>query len=295
MTLIGILGSSASGKSALALEIAECINAEIFSLDSLGIYRQINIASAKPKQHELARIKHYGINELDITEHNNAIIFKTLLENAIQKTSKKTLLITGGSSFYLKSIIEGLSPMPQINDEQKQKLQDFIKTQKDPHQFLSEIDPLYSLAIKPNDSYRIHKALEIFFSTQTPPSLYFKNNPKIPFSYPIKLYSIAIPKEALRENIKIRSAKMIQEGIIEEIACLIQKYPRDSQPFKAIGPKECISYLDGNISIKALEEEICIHTNQLAKRQSTFNRTQFQNISHLSPKEIFNAICQNTR
>ncbi|PAF46438.1 tRNA (adenosine(37)-N6)-dimethylallyltransferase MiaA [Helicobacter sp. 12S02634-8] len=288
--LIAILGATASGKSALALEIAELLDAAIFSLDSLSIYRGIDIASAKPKISDRVRIKHYGIDMLDVPELSNAAVFKHLLQQAIKDTDKKTLLIVGGSSFYLKSIIEGLSVMPLLSPEEKQALQKHIQAQKAPYELLSCIDPLYASTIKPTDTYRTHKGLEIYFSTNTPPSLYFKQHPKIPFEYAIELFGLKVPKEELQANIKARTQQMIKDGIIEEIAALIQKYPKDSQPFKAIGPKECIAYLERPSSIDELQTQISLHTTQLAKRQTTFNKTQFQQIHTQSKEEILSTL-----
>lgn len=289
-TLIAILGPSASGKSALALQIAKEIDAEIFSLDSLSIYKEIDIASAKPKKSDLNTIKHYGINELEITEPNNAIVFKNLLDLAIEKTKKQTLLIVGGSSFYLKAIIDGLSVMPVMSLQEREATTSQIDALPNPYEFLLKIDPLYATSVQSKDTYRISKALEIFFATHIPPSEYFATHPKIPFHTPIKLYEIAIDREVLRENISLRTHQMIEEGIIQEIEYLLKKYPKNSQPFKAIGPKECISYLQNEITYKELPILISTHTAQLAKRQSTFNRTQFFNIARLPSKEIYENI-----
>lgn len=286
INLIAILGPSGSGKSALALEIAKKIDAEIFSIDSLSIYKEIDIASAKPKKSELNAIKHYGINELEITELSNAMVFRNLLETALKTTQKQTLLIVGGSSFYLKAIIDGLSVMPSISMAQKEAIDSKIASINSPYDFLHHIDMSYAKSIKPNDTYRIHKALEIFFSTQQSPSEYFQTHPKMPFSHPIRLYEIAIEREILREKIAQRTAQMLQEGIIAEIATLVQKYPKNSQPFNAIGPKETIAHLEGVLPYEDLAPLISTHTAQLAKRQSTFNRTQFKDIFRASPKEI---------
>lgn len=289
-TLIAILGPSASGKSALALEIAKEIDAEIFSLDSLSIYKEIDIASAKPKKSDLDTIKHYGINELEITEPNNAMVFKNLLDLAIEKTKKQTLLIVGGSSFYLKAMMDGLSVMPVISEKEREAIIAQIDSLSNPYEFLSKIDPLYATSIQPKDTYRISKALEIFFATHTPLSEYFATHPKIALKSPIRLYEIATHREKLKEKISLRTHQMIEEGIIQEIEYLLKKYPKNSQPFKAIGPKECISYLQGEITYEELPILISTHTAQLAKRQSTFNRTQFCNISKLSAKEIYEDI-----
>lgn len=277
MRLIAILGGSGSGKSQLGLELAQKHNCEIFSLDSLSIYQEIDIASAKPSKEELESVVHYGVDVLSPTEHNNALVFDTLLKDAIAKTQSKgknTLLIIGGSSFYLKAIIEGLSPLPKLSNEKQKEIQEQISSLANPLDFLLSIEP--NLPFSHQDSYRIRKYLEIYFSTHLAPSLYFKQNPKIPFAYPIEKYALILDREVLRERITLRAQKMYELGILDEAQSLLQKYGSEIQPFSSIGLKECKEYFEGKISSK--EELIFListHTTQLAKRQSTFNRTQF--------------------
>lgn len=286
INLIAILGPSGSGKSDLALSLASKLDAEIFSLDSLSIYKHIDILSAKPTKTELQTIKHYGIDVLEINEHNNAIIFKNLLLEAIKTTTKKTLIIVGGSSFYLKSIIDGLSPMPNITSTIKQQ----VSTLPNPYAYLLEIDSLYAKSIKPQDTYRISKALEIYFASKLTPTQYFKENPPIKFPHPIKTFCIDISREILRERIISRTEKMLDLGGIEEIQKLLALYPKNSQPFKAIGPKECIEFLEKTIDYSTLKEQITTHTMQLAKRQQTFNKTQFDSIIFLEKNQLFDEI-----
>lgn len=288
--IIAIIGATSSGKSDLAFKLAQILDAEIFSLDSLSIYKEIDIASAKPSKNELKAIRHYGIDELEIPQTNNVVVFKNLLEFTLQTTPKKVLLIVGGSSFYLKSIIEGLSPIPMISSKKKLEIKAQILSLQNPYAYLKLIDPLYAKKIKPTDTYRLHKILEIFFATQIPPTQYFGIYPKLAFTQAIKLYALKIDREILRERIKHRTKTMIQKGIVEEIHLLLQKYPSSCQPFKAIGPKECIAYLENKINQKELEELIFTHTCQLAKRQNTFNRTQFQEVVCGDAKEIFRII-----
>lgn len=277
MRLIAILGGSGSGKSQLGLELAQKHNCEIFSLDSLSIYQEIDIASAKPTKEELESITHYGINVLSPTEHNNALVFDTLLKDAIASTQAKgkdTLLIIGGSSFYLKAIIEGLSPLPKLDEKKRQEIEEQINSLANPLEFLLSIEPI--LPFSHQDSYRIRKYLEIYFSTHLAPSLYFKQNPKIPFAYPIEKYALVLDREVLRERIALRTQKMYELGILDEAQRLLQKYGSDIQPFSSIGLKECREYFEGKIGSKeGLISLINTHTAQLAKRQSTFNRTQF--------------------
>lgn len=264
-------------------------------MDSLSIYKDINIASAKPSLKERKNIKHYALDYLNIDEKNNASLFKTLLEDAMRVSSKEILLIVGGSSFYLKSILEGLSSMPKISGEEVVKIEREISSLANPYAFLKSIDPTIAFKIHPNDTYRIHKALEIFYSTHTPPSEYFKANPKKPFEHAISLFALSIEKSALHNNIKQRTKNMLHSGLIEEIKALYTQYPKDSQPFKAIGVKESILYLEKQLTLKELEEAIVSNTIQLAKRQNTFNKTQFNNLYTGSVKEVRHAILNHSK
>ncbi|GAA8155603.1 tRNA (adenosine(37)-N6)-dimethylallyltransferase MiaA [Helicobacter pylori] len=275
--------------------MAQELDAEIFSLDSLSIYKEINIASAKPSLKERKNIKHYALDYLNIDEKNNAPLFKTLLENAIKVSQKEILLIVGGSSFYLKSILEGLSGMPKLSGEQIVKIEREIATLANPYMLLKSIDPNMAFKIHPNDTYRIHKALEIFYATHTPPSEYFKANPKKPFEHAISLFALSIEKTALHNNIKQRTKNMLDCGLIEEIKALYTQYPKDSQPFKAIGVKESILYLEKRLTLKELEETIISNTMKLAKRQNTFNKTQFNNLYMGSVEEIRHAILKHLK
>lgn len=264
-------------------------------MDSLSIYKDINIASAKPSLKERKNIKHYALDHLNIDEKNNASLFKTLLEDAMRVSSKEVLLIVGGSSFYLKSILEGLSSMPKISGEEVVKIEREINSLANPYAFLKSIDPNMAFKIHPNDTYRIRKALEIFYATRTPPSEYFKANPKKPFEHAILLFALSIEKTALANNIKQRTKNMLHSGLIEEIKALYIKYPKDSQPFKAIGVKESILFLEKQLTLKELEEAIVSNTIQLAKRQNTFNKTQFNNLYTGSVKEVRHAILKHSK
>ncbi len=264
-------------------------------MDSLSIYKDINIASAKPSLKERKNIKHYALDHLNIDEKNNAQLFKTLLEDAMRMSSKEILLIVGGSSFYLKSILEGLSDTPKISGEEVVKIEREISALANPYAFLKSIDPNMAFKIHPNDTYRIHKALEIFYATHTPPSEYFKANPKKPFEHAISLFALSIEKSVLHNNIKQRTKNMLHSGLIEEIKALYTQYPKDSQPFKAIGVKESILFLEKRLTLKELEEAIISNTMKLAKRQNTFNKTQFNNLYMGSVKEVRHAILKHSK
>ncbi|WP_245945738.1 tRNA (adenosine(37)-N6)-dimethylallyltransferase MiaA [Helicobacter didelphidarum] len=302
--IIAIIGATCSGKSALALQLAPLLQSYIFSLDSLSIYKEIDIASAKPSHEELSKVKHFAINVLQPHECVHAGIFINLLNEALEicKQDSKNLIIVGGTSFYLKSILTGLSPNPKDfhknNPHNQQDSNNTHKSLESPKQYtyelLYEIDKDYATKISPNDSYRIQKGIEIFIQTGLSPSEFFTNNPPTPFHKPIHIFNLNMPRELLRDNIDERTHAMIESGIIDEAKSLLQHYGKDIQPFKSIGLKECLLFLNGEINKNILESLIATHTKQLAKRQMTFNRTQFTCITQLdytlSIQEILNII-----
>jgi tRNA dimethylallyltransferase len=274
MKEIALIGSTASGKSNLALKLAQ--NAYILSLDSLSVYKEIDIVSAKPSKEELQSIQHFGINVLYPNEYFSVQIFLELYKEAQAQAREdnKNLIIVGGSSFYLKSLIEGISYIPRFNEQSIAKAQALLES-GEAFAFLENIDAPFAQKIKPNDSYRLGNALKLFFQTNTAPSAYFKAHPPKSINKDIPIFAIDVDKEALRAKIKERTKAMLKSGLIEEIEYLEQKYGRAIHPMKAIGIKESLEYLDGNIDKERLIELISIHTAQLAKRQRTFNRTQF--------------------
>lgn len=154
-----IIGPTCSGKSALALRLANKFKLSIFSIDSLSVYKYVDIASAKPNCDELRMIKHHGINVLEPNEKCNAKLFFNLLKYL----DDDKILIVGGSSFYLKSIIDGMFPMPKVNHAIQNNVNNILKNKLNAYSMLSSIDKEYADKININDSYRIARGLEIFF------------------------------------------------------------------------------------------------------------------------------------
>ena len=278
MNEIAIIGPTASGKSSLAIELAKKCNAFILSLDSLAIYKEADIVSAKPSKEELKEVLHFGIDEKYINEHFNVDMYIDLYKKAKECSIKnnKNLIIVGGTSFYLKTLIEGISPVPNVKEETIKEVENILLDLDKAYRLLEDVDKEYAKKISPKDRYRIEKALLIYFSTKTSPTIYFKQNPKKPIIQNLKIYEIDIDRAILKEKIFKRTKEMLKFGLIDEIAYLEKKYSRAPKPMNAIGIKETLKYLDGKINIDELIEEISINTLHLAKRQQTFNRTQFQ-------------------
>ena len=286
--IIAIVGPTASGKSDLALSLASKLDGIILSVDSLSVYKEIDIASAKPSRDELAAIKHFGVDLLYPNENFDVVKFLDEFQRAKEyaKQKQKKLIIVGGTSFYLKILSEGISQKPKISDKVAKKVKEAMQDKQKAYTFLESIDKAYMQNIKPNDSYRIEKALEIFYASGKTPSEYFKQNPKKPIVVNLPIYEIAVERNTLRERIAKRTAKMLEMGLIDEVAFLEKKYTRAPNAMKAIGIIEVLEYLDGRFNKEELFEKIVTNTARLAKRQVTFNKTQLNIKLSASAKEI---------
>jgi len=267
--LFAIIGPTASGKSNLAINLAKKLNYEILSLDSLSIYKEIDIASAKPSKEELKEVKHYGVDEIYPNEKFDVTKFIEIYK----KIPHKNIIIVGGTSFYLKAMIDGISPMPKICEKIKKEAKKFNYEQ------LQKIDSLFASKISPNDTYRITKGAEIYLATNLSPTEYFKKNPPKPILPKIPIYEIDVDRNTLRKRIIKRTKKMFEMGLIDEVGYIEAKYKDRRLPaLKAIGIREVLDYFDGKYNKNELFEKIVTNTARLAKRQQTFNKTQFTTI-----------------
>lgn len=291
-TIPAILGTTASGKSALALKLARKFGLCIFSLDSLSVYKGIDIASAKPSKADLREICHYGIDLLAPSEKCNAGVFLNLLCEIVgHEIAPQKLLLVGGTSFYLKSIIEGLSVAPQSSEFVEAYIAKMVQNKTEAHKLLRQIDSDFATKISPNDSFRIAKGLQIYFLTHKTPSAFFAQNPRQKLPFNIKIFELIKAREILREDIKVRTERMFECGLVDEVLNLRQNFPH-SQALKAIGVKEIIAFLEGESSLDEAKDAIIKNTLSLAKRQRTFNRTQFGEIPHLEVDSLESTLTQ---
>jgi len=289
MKQIALIGPTASGKSDLAIHLAVENNAYILSLDSLSIYKEIDIASAKPSADELSKVEHFGVNLIQPNvEFSVGVFIKEYLKiKELCLCQDKNLVIVGGSSFYLRTLVQGLSPIPEFSDVTVQKVQELLLDLKSAYKTLYDVDAEYMKGIQESDTYRIRKMLLIYIQTGLSPTQYFKENPPIPVITDIPIYEIDVQRTYLRERIVLRTQKMLEMGLIDEVCNLEKKYTREPNALKAIGIIEVFEYLDGRVSKEEMKELIITHTAQLAKRQQTFNRNQFTSRELLSIEDIY--------
>jgi len=292
---LAIIGPTASGKSDLAIKVALQIDAYILSIDSLSIYKEIDIVSAKPSREELNEVKHFGINVLNPDDYFSVDIFIDLYKEVLQECKKnsKNLIIVGGTSFYLKSLIQGLSILPNITDKTKETVNKKLTDLESSYNFLYKFDEEYMKKISSNDSYRIEKALLIYEASKLSPTEWFKQNPPKPIIKNLDIFNIDVERDILRQRISKRTNKMLELGLLDEICYLEQKYSRLPHAMGSIGIVEVLEYLDNKVTKEEMIENISVHTGQLAKRQQTFNRTQFENITHAPLEELEEIILQS--
>lgn len=279
MKELAIIGTTASGKTALSLEIANKTNSIILSLDSLCVYKEVDIASAKPTKIERGDIVHFGIDEVFPNEKFDVIEFLNLYKNAKEYAEKnmKNLIIVGGTGFYLKALVDGISDGLKENTNLDMNL-------NDAYNLLYSLDKDYMQKIEPNDKYRVEKAYSIYKQSGLTPSQYFLKNPKIALSPNLPIFEILWEKDELINRISLRTKQIIKSGLIDETIYLEKKYTRAPNCMSSIGIIETLEYLDGKLDKKSLEDKIIQNTLKLAKRQNTFNKGQFTTrVSNIIP------------
>lgn len=288
MKTVAILGPTASGKTDLSLRLARRFGCAILSLDSLAVYKEIDIASAKPTPEERGDIPHFGIDELRPDEPFSVATFLGLYRRAeaFCRERKRDLIIVGGTGFYLKALTEGISDIPEPDESVRREVAARMRDLPAAYAYLERLDPDHAARLMPTDRYRIEKALTIHALTGERPSDHFAAHPPRPLLPSVKLLEIAVDRDRLWRRIETRTDAMIAAGLVDEVAALEKRYGRMPHPMKAIGIVEVLDYFDGRLAFAQMRERIAIHTRQLAKRQATFNRTQFPEHPRLPAEEI---------
>ena len=293
--IILIAGPTASGKSNFAIRLAKKINGEIINADSMQVYKELRILTARPIKKEYNKIKHhlYGFqsvkNKFSTGEWLKLANKKIIL---IKKRNKIPILV-GGTGLYFKTLIEGLVKIPNIPNKFRIKIRNFQKKigQKNFFNKLIKLDPLINGKINPTDVQRSIRAYEIkSFTNKSLVDWFKKTKSKYTDEEFIKIY-IDFPREALIEKISLRVDKMFKEGVIEEVKQFLKiKLKKDNSANKVIGINEIKDFLNKKYDLKETREKITIKTRQYAKRQSTWARGQMMNWQKVNPKELKNIL-----
>jgi len=289
--IILISGPTASGKSNFAIKIAKKINGEIINADSMQVYKQLKILTARPNKEEQKKIKHhmYGFVEL-----NEKFSTGQWLDTAIKKIKKirerkKIPILVGGTGLYFQSLINGLVKIPEIPLKFRNKIRTIQKKegQKNFYKRLLKVDPMSKDKFDPNDTQRTIRAFEIKSFTKI--SMYeWLNKTKSEFKDEefLKLY-IDFKREDLIKRISLRSIEMMKEGAIKEVKNFIKlKIKKDLSVNRVIGIDELTQSLDKKINLDQAQELISIKTRQYAKRQATWARSKMMSWEKINPTKI---------
>ena len=276
--VIVIVGPTASGKTSLSIELAKKINGEIVSCDSMQIYKDMNIGSAKPTVEEMQGIPHYVLDEVEPTKRFSVADYKKRAEEAIKKilAKRKTPIVVGGTGLYANSLIYSIEYDDiKLDEKYRNDLMKIANTEEGLKKLYEEAKKIDSKAmekISPNDKKRIIRILEIYNATGKNKTEQEKESRKNEVKYDYKVFGINMERSLLYERINKRVDIMINQGLIEEVKNLIKKYPKFPTAMQAIGYKEIVEYLNNEITKEEAIEKIKQETRRYAKRQITWSK-----------------------
>jgi len=293
--IILISGPTASGKSNFAIKVAKKVDGEIINADSMQVYKQLKILTARPNKEEQKKIKHHMYGFVDL---NKKFSTGQWLNTAIKKIKeikkrKKIPILVGGTGLYFQSLIEGLVKIPEIPIKFRNKIRMIQKKdgQKKFYNKLLKIDPMVKDKFDPNDTQRTIRAFEIKSFTKI--SMYeWINKTKSEFKDEefLKLY-IDFKREDLIKRISSRTIKMIEEGAIKEVKRFIKlKIKKELSVNRVIGIDELTQSLDKKINLDQAKELISIKTRQYAKRQATWARSRMTSWEKINPTMVVDYI-----
>ena len=273
--IISIIGPTNTGKTSLAIELSQRLDAEIISVDSVQIYKHANIGSNKLSKDNLRDYPHHLINFLEPTDSYSVGNFRNDILKIIGSLDKKnkSVILVGGSMMYFHSLFNGISDLPENDPKVRKKLDEEQNKLGLKHLFLKlqKIDKESAKNIHANDQQRIKRSLEIYMLTgKTHTEL--KENSLNPFLNREFLNFAIVPedKKLFKKNLKERFLKMLDEGLIEETKYLIDNFSKNIKVLGSVGYKQIVDYLDGKISKEEMIEKATNANYQLSKRQITW-------------------------
>lgn len=276
-------GPTASGKSKLAVELAKKVNGEIISADSMQIYKEMNIGTAKVNKEEMQGVQHYLVDFVSPDERYSVSNFKKDAEKAIEEILEKgkTPIVVGGTGLYIDSLIYGIEfQNEEVDLEYREKLNKIAdeKGLESLYKKAKEIDPEAMKKISINDRKRIIRVLEIYHKTGKTKTEQELQSRKNEVKYEYKVFAITMDREKLYERIEKRIDFMIEQGLIEEVKQILEKYHTFPTAMQGLGYKEVVEYLEGSCTKEEMIEKIKKETRHYAKRQLTWFRKNKETI-----------------
>ena len=289
--IILIYGPTASGKSKVALKIARKIKGEVINADSMQVYKELKILSARPSLNDCQKINHHLYGFQSVKKNFSTGDWLKLVNKKITylREKNKIPIIVGGTGLYFKALTHGLIKIPKIPIKVREKVR-ILQKKFGTKKFYSElikIDPLVKNRLSATDTQRIIRAYEIKFHTKKSMYIWFKNTKsKYKEDDFLKIY-IDCPKNELLKKIERRSKKMMRKGAISEVKNLLRlKISGSKSAYKAIGVSEVREFLEKKIKKDQVAEKISIKTRQYAKRQRTWGRGNMREWNIINPSDF---------
>ena len=275
-SLIVITGPTAVGKTELSVALAKKIDGEIISADSVQVYKHMDIGSAKITKAEMQGIPHHLIDICEPGEAFNIARFKELSKQAVNEifSRGKIPIIAGGTGFYIQSLIYDIDFKETATDGTRTKYEEMLREKGEAylHSLLKERDPEAAAAIHPNNAKRVIRALEYFEQTGTKISTHNEEERRKESPYNFAYFVLNLPRETLYDRINRRVDMMLEDGLLDEVQSLVASYgvTGDMVSMQALGYKEILDYLNGNITLEDAIYTIKRDTRHFAKRQLTW-------------------------
>lgn len=296
--LLCILGQTGTGKTSLALALAKKKPISVINFDSRQVYKDFPIVTAQPSFEEQKECPHYLFGFLEVDKKITAGEFVRLAKERIKKEIQKGRfpVLVGGTGLYLKALLYGLAPIPEISSEVRDEVENLRETKGLGflYSFLQKVDSVYANRIHPNDKQRITRALEVYLQTGKPFSTWHQKTPSEK-KYNFLKVGLKMDVNILVDYLSERIEKMIEQGAIDEVKRAIVKYKDKTLPgFSGIGIPEIIEYLENKISFKEMQRKWLKNTRAYAKRQLTWFKKEKDVFwfSPLNPKEAIQYIEQ---
>ena len=299
-----IIGTTATGKTALSVQLAKSLNTEIINADSTQVYKELSIGVAKATEEEMQGVPHHLMSFLPVDASYTVSEFKMQSLQICEQLLKqnKPPIIVGGTGFYIESLLNGYTYTQSIKNETiRNKYKEMVKNEgvQAVYNSLMKVDSITAKKLHPNDTRRVIRALEIYETTGKTKSEYevegvklAKNNDGI--LKPL-IVGLTMPRQLLYEKIELRTDLMFKNGLLQEVQQLYEKgYPVSLQSLKSIGYKELYEYFEGTMPLEQAKSLIKQHTRNYAKRQVTwfkrFKNAVWFDVSQKSKEEILQEI-----
>lgn len=275
-----LVGPTASGKTDISIRLAQILDGEIISADSMQVYKYMNIGTAKPTKEEMKGVRHFLIDELYPDEDYSVAVFRNMAGKYIDEIlcKNKLPMIVGGTGLYINSLTHSLDFTEAICDSEYRKhLSELAENNGNSyiHNMLKDIDPEAYIRLHENDVKRIIRALEVYKITGKPISEFQKESRERPIEFDLCMVGLSMDRKKLYDRINLRVDKMVENGLVEEVKNLLgMGYDRHLTSMQGLGYKEIISYLEGECSFEDSIIRLKQETRHFAKRQLTWFRRE---------------------